>query len=307
MSTTELLAFALLAGAITGLGLLAVYVAVRPAKPTISGTLARLDAHRPTAEISAASVREGLTGWRGALGRSMAQALADRGITMTSTRADLNVMGRSVEGHLASTVLFGVGGLIFGPVMVGLMAVIGLRAGFALPVALALLFALVAAALPTLELRSEAAKRRRDFRHATGAFLDLVAMNLAGGRGVPEALTMASQVGTGWPFARLRDALAFARLQGLTPWAALGRLGDELAVEELRDLAAALTLVADDGAKVRASLGARAATLRRRELAEAEGKAGERTQSMLVAQLLICLGFLLFLAYPAVYNIFNLS
>jgi hypothetical protein len=65
--------------------------------------------------------------------------------------------------------------------------------------------------------------------------------------------------------------------------------------------------VADDGAKIRASLSARAATLRRRELAEAEGKAGERSQSMLVAQLLICFGFLLFLAYPAVYNIFNVT
>ena len=39
----------------------------------------------------------------------------------------------------------------------------------------------------------------------------------------------------------------------------------------------------------------------------AEGKAGERSQSMLIAQLFICFGFLLFLAYPAVYNIFNVN
>ena len=113
-------------------------------------------------------------------------------------------------------------------------------------------------------------------------------MNLAGGRGVPEALTAAASIGGGWPFARLRDTLAFARLHGLTPWAALGRLGDEVGINELRDLAAALALVADDGAKIRDSLAARAATLRRRELAEMEGRAGERSQSMLVAQMLIC-------------------
>jgi hypothetical protein len=76
-------------------------------------------------------------------------------------------------------------------------------------------------------------------------------------------------------------------------------------VDELRDLAAALELVADDGAKIRASLSARAATLRSRELAEVEGKAGERSQSMLVAQLLLCAGFMVFLAYPAVIRVFQ--
>jgi Flp pilus assembly protein TadB len=307
VSTTELLLFALFGGAMVGFGLLVTVLALRPAKPTISAALARLDATRAPTPVSAAFVREGLTGWRASLGTSLAQSLASRGSTLTSVRSDLNVMGRSMEGFLVSTVLFGVGGLLFGPLLVGLLYVVGLGAGPALPFALALLGAALGAALPTLELRSQAAKRRRDFRHAVGAFLDLVSMNLAGGRGVPEALSMASQVGGGWPFARIRDTLAFARLQGLTPWAALGRLGEELDIEELRDLAAALTLVADDGAKIRASLSARAATLRRRELAEAEGKAGERSQSMLIAQLVICLGFLLFLAYPAVYNIFNLS
>jgi tight adherence protein C len=307
MSTTALVTYALTAGGIFGLGLLVLLFSVRPAKQSIADTLARLDASRAPTTISEAFIREGLTGWRGSLGTSLSQALVSRGIVLTTTRSDLAVMGRTMEGFLATTVVLGVCGLVFGPVAVGLMYVVGLRAGPALPLALSIICAGFAAALPTLELRSQATKRRRDFRHAVGAFLDLVSMNLAGGRGVPEALSMAAQIGGGWPFARLRDTLAFARLQGLTPWAALGRLGEELDIEELRDLAAALTLVADDGAKIRQSLSARAATLRRRELAEAEGKAGQRSQSMLVAQLLICFGFLLFLAYPAVYNIFNVS
>ena len=181
--------------------------------------------------------------------------------------------------------------------------VLAVDLGVTVPLGLALLFALLFALVPLAAVRREAAKRRQDFRHAVGAFLDLVSMNLAGGRGVPEALSAAASIGGGWPFARLRDTLAFARLQGLTPWAALGRLGDEVGLNELRDLSAALTLVADDGAKIRASLAARAATLRRRELAEMEGKAGQRSQSMLVAQMLIVLGYLLFLAYPAVSRI----
>ena len=99
--------------------------------------------------------------------------------------------------------------------------------------------------------------------------------------------------------------LANARLFGTTPWAALGELGREIGVEELSDLAAALTLAADDGAKIRQSLAARAATMRRRELADVEGEAGEKSQSMLVAQLVICAGFMVFLAYPAISQLVN--
>jgi hypothetical protein len=43
-----------------------------------------------------------------------------------------------------------------------------------------------------------------------------------------------------------------------------------------------------------------ATSLRRRELADQQGEAGERSQSMLVAQMLLCLAFLIFLMYPAV-------
>jgi Flp pilus assembly protein TadB len=105
---------------------------------------------------------------------------------------------------------------------------------------------------------------------------------------------------------RLRDTLQTARLQGVTPWSALGRLGDEMGVEELRDLAAALALVAEDGAKVRESLSARAASMRQRELADAEARAAQSSQSMLVAQLLLCVGFLLFLIFPPVAQILGI-
>ena len=40
-------------------------------------------------------------------------------------------------------------------------------------------------------------------------------------------------------------------------------------------------------------------------LEQSEGKAGESSQSMLVAQLMLCLGFLVFLLYPAVITVFR--
>jgi tight adherence protein C len=300
------LIYGLIAGAIAGSGLLVLVVALRPARTGIAAGIARLDADRQPTRFSVSEAiltNEGLPDWRVRLGSRLAAEFEARGLRVQSLRSDLAVLGRSLEGFLASTVLFAVGGLLFGPVLATMAAAAGVSLGLTVSLGMALLFALLGASLPLLSLRREAATRRQDFRHAVGAFLDLVSMNLAGGRGVPEALTAAAAIGGGWPFARLRDTLAFARLQGLTPWAALGRLGDEVGLNELRDLAAALALVADDGAKIRDSLAARAATLRRRELAEMEGKAGERSQSMLVAQMLIVLGYLLFLAYPAVSRI----
>jgi Flp pilus assembly protein TadB len=176
---------------------------------------------------------------------------------------------------------------------------------FVIPVWVGLVFGAVFFFLPDLELRQKVDKMRRDFRHAIGAFLDLVAMNLSGGRGVPEALMAASEIGEGWAFWRIKDALANARITGQTPWQALGVLGEEVRVDELRDLAAALSLVAEDGAKVRESLSTRAASLRRRELADLQGQAGERSQSMLVAQMLLCAAFLVFLMYPAVQTLLH--
>jgi tight adherence protein C len=300
------LAYALFGGAIAGLGLLMLVLALRPARPSIAAGIARLDAQRQPSRFSVSEAllsNEGLSSWRVRLGSRLTEMIESRGLRVTSLRSDLLVLGRSLEGFLATTVLFAVGGLLFGPVLAALAAILGIQLGFTVSVGMTLVFVVIAALLPLASVRREAQARRQDFRHAVGAFLDLVSMNLAGGRGVPEALTAAATIGGGWPFARLRDTLAFARLQGLTPWAALGRLGDEVGINELRDLAAALALVADDGAKIRDSLAARAATLRRRELAEMEGRAGERSQSMLVAQMLIVLGYLLFLAYPAVIRI----
>ena len=128
-------------------------------------------------------------------------------------------------------------------------------------------------------------------------------MSLSAGRGVPEALDAASSLSDDPAMVRIRNALDVARLRGDTPWTALGQLGTQLRIDELRDLSAALALVAEDGAKIRESLGARASSMRRRDLADAEGKAGENSESMLVAQLVVAMGFIVFLVYPALTGI----
>ena len=59
-----------------------------------------------------------MSDWRVRLGSRLAAGLAARGLRVQSLRADLAVLGRSLEGFLASTVLFAVFGLLLGPVLV---------------------------------------------------------------------------------------------------------------------------------------------------------------------------------------------
>lgn len=293
---------ALLTGAAAGLGLFLLGFALIPRRPGLASRLAAFDESRSAAARPASRpLAGGESEFSRRLGSALARFCAEQGWEFRPLRANLALIDRSFESYLASKVLLAIFGLLLPPVMAALAGLAGLSVPLVLPVWAALIFAVIFFVLPDLEVRDKAAKRRADLRHAIGAFLDLVSMNLSGGRGVPEALMSASEIGAGWAFWRIRDALISARITGQTPWQALGALGDEVKVDELRDLAAALSLVADDGAKVRESLTTRAVTLRRRELAEMQGEAGERSQSMLVAQMLLCAGFLVFLMYPAVH------
>ncbi|MFG1627292.1 type II secretion system F family protein [Kribbella sp. NPDC049227] len=301
----------MLGGALAGLGVLVLIRLVGNSAPSGAAGLLQLDAdmRRYRNEVSLTADRrhqeESLRMRR--LGSGMRRALEARGIRVpVSLSADLGIAGRSLETHLATSLVGAVVGFVAPTVMLVPLSIVGAGLPGFVPIWLGIVGAVVGAILPTLQLRTKAADRRRDFRHVVSAFLDLVAMNLAGGRGVPEALSSASGISDGWAFVRIRDTLETARLQGVTPWAALGELGDELAIDELRDLSAALALVAEDGAKVRDSLVARAVSMRRRELADTEGRAQARSQSMLMAQMLLCVGFLLFLTYPAVARVVGL-
>jgi hypothetical protein len=288
-------------GAVTGLGLFLLIVAVVPRRASLARQIAAFDAARPPASRAVRRAADGRESeFTRRLGRALAAFCAEQGWQFPSLRANLSLIGKSFENYLATKVLLALLGLLAGPLFLLTLSAAGFHVSYILPVWLGLALAAVFFFLPDLEVKQKADARRRDFRHAIGAFLDLVSMNLSGGRGVPEALMAASEIGSGWALWRIRDALANARISAQTPWQALGLLGEEVRAEELRDLAAALSLVADDGAKVRESLSARAASLRRRELADLEGQAGEKSQSMLVAQMLLCAGFLIFLTYPVV-------
>ncbi|MEU9447163.1 type II secretion system F family protein [Streptomyces sp. NPDC048277] len=298
-------------GVILGLGVYALIRALMPSKRSAVAQVARIDAMRArgAAYESARQTRD--TGRFGSLraevGDRVAEFYRQQGWEQRSLRADLAVLDRGWEKFLATKVLLAAAGLIFGPFLFAVVWTLGVGHSPVIPVWLALVCAALFFFLPDLEVRRDAAEKRRDLRRVIGAYLDLVSMSLAGGRGLPEALMAAADVSDGWANQRIRNALADARITGVSQWQALGALGEELGVEELKDLSASLALVADDGAKVRESLASRAETMRHRELAEIEGSAGEKSQSMLVAQLLLCAGFLVFLIFPAAMRVFQVG
>ena len=140
-------------------------------------------------------------------------------------------------------------------------------------------------------------------RHALAAFLDLVVIATAGGAGVEAALTYAAATGQGPAFAQLRQALETARLTRQPPWQTLGQLGTELGVTELTELAASITLAGTEGAKVRASLAAKSAAMRARQLAEAEAGAQAATERMSLPLVVLFAGFLALIGYPAIVHV----
>ncbi|AYG81183.1 hypothetical protein DWB77_03325 [Streptomyces hundungensis] len=298
-----------LIGAVLGLGIYVLIRALTRTKRSAVSQIARIDAMRSSGSVYTPRPEDHgtgrLSGLRSGVGARVAELYLRQGWEQRSIRADLAVLERGWERFLATKVLLGVAGLVFGPLLFVIVATLGFGSSPIIPVWLALMCGAIFFFLPDLEVRRDAADKRRDLRRVIGAYLDLVAMNLAGGRGLPEALMAAAEVSDGWALRRLRNTLADARITGTSQWLALGRLGEELGVEELKDLSSSLALVADDGAKVRESLASRAETMRHREMAEIEGAAGEKSQSMLVAQLLLCAGFLVFLIFPAAMRVFQ--
>ncbi len=219
-------------GALTGLGVYAlVRVFLRP-QPGVATMLARIESgHRSMAThtVAAAGDSGGLAGRFSAglarLGDRLEVEAVDRGWELGGLRADLSLMGRTRGSHLATKAAVGMLLLLLAPVVWSILGVAGLVLPTAVPAVLALGLGLFGFFLPDLALRAEAAKRRMEFRRSVGIFLDLVSMNLAGGRGLPEALLAAATVSDHWTLVRVRQSLANARLYGTTPWVALGDLG----------------------------------------------------------------------------------
>lgn len=290
---------ALLWGAGLGAGIWALVVYLFPPRPSLRALVDGL--HTTTAPAPILEADSG--GWALRVGRPFIKPLSALGLPNRKLGNDLAVTGKNVEHHLAEKATLALTGLLLPLLGQLLLIVAGAGLSWEMPTVTSIILALLGFLLPDFAVRQEAERRRSQFRHALSAYLNLIRVLLAGGAGVDGALSDAVSIGRGWAFQQLRRALVTAKLTRTTPWNTLGRLGTELDVHQLSELAASVSLAGTEGARVRASLAAKATALRARELTGAEAEAQSATERMSLPVVMLFGGFLVFIGFPALASV----
>ena len=222
-------------------------------------------------------------------------------------RQELELVGRTPERHAFDKILGAIAGLLVPNLAATGLVLIGMQVPLGLVAVCSLATATVGFLMPDFMLRDEAEKRRRAFRHTLSSYLDRVNVLLAGGAGIETALYAAADAGDGWGYQTIRNELQRARLTGQSPWDTFATLNERLGINELAELAASVSLAGSHGARIRASLAAKADTLRGHQVAETEAAAEAATERMTIPVAVLLFGFLVFIAYPAVAQITSVS
>lgn len=295
----------LLMGMTAGAGLWLIARAWRPARPSLAASIAQLS-------LTARSTPAGVAGSAERSERLVPRLLRRAALILGGDRprraglaSDLAVLGRSPETQAVDklqTALF-CAGL---PVVLWMVSTIGhpLPAGLVAVAAIAL--GVGGWFLADLQAANKAKARRRQFRVVLATYLRLVTVLLAGGSGTEEALQDAAAYGTGWGFSLLRRCVHDARLAGRSPWSVMQATAEETALDDLAELAAAMTLAGEAGAQVRRSLEASAEALTARELTDVDAAAASRTERMNAPVALLVIGFVVLIIFPGVYSVVHL-
>lgn len=279
-----------LIGGLLGLGLWLVLRGLFPPRPTLADRLTRF------AETTGRPVKQ--TALRSTWGRFAVWVLRSvKGDDLDELDADLAVTDTALEAHAVDKLHAGVGGGVLLVVVSWMFGIVG--GGF-----VALLILAVGSVgfylVPDGDLRRKAAVRRDEFSESLNAFVNLVTISVSGGSGINNAMSDVVGIGRGWAFDALRQSMVEAELHGESPWAGFDRLGRRLQVTPLIELAGALSLAGNSGARVIETLQARAVSGQQRELADAMASAEKKSESMNVPVAAMILGWVGFMGYPAV-------
>jgi tight adherence protein C len=259
---------------------------------------------------TAGEANHGLPGVRGRPRQPTSDSLFARLGTILSRRLplrpsemarsqDLAAAGSNEPVHAATVAAGALCGVVLGPVVSLGLTVDSLSLPIVASVLLSCAGLLAGAIYPERRLAARAAEERRHFRRALSCWLQLVSLAQAGGMGLEEALQAASRQSEDRFFLRLRSTLDYAGHAGISAWDALGQLGSDLGLIELEELAATIALAGAEGARIRATLSAKAGALRTRMLAEAQSVANATTERLFLPSVFLLAGFLLFIGYPA--------
>ena len=295
---------AIIAGAGFACGVTGLALGLRPHRPSLQAVLAHLSidgeaagarpSHPTSADRPARLWRVDLR-----LGEHLATAITHRARKDDALQRRLALVGTPLDVLCAQCALSGFVGFALPGVTWLVLTAGGVYLPFLVPLWIGALTGVAGATFPVLVLEAQVKRARRQATRAICSFLDLVVLGLAAGMGIESALLTAAQAGETEISLRLLHALTVSRETGEAPWEALLRLGNALGLDDLCEVAATAGMAGTEGARVRATLAARAASIRRHELAATEADANAMTEKLFLPGAFLLMGFLLFIGFPA--------
>ena len=218
---------------------------------------------------------------------------------LRSRRSDCSILRLSADGFAATFLMWLLGGTFGAFIATFILFVVGVDLPAFVNLCIILCGPVAGTATFLERLSKDAVRARRTFSYALSSYLDLASVLLAGGAGSETALIAAAATGDSWSFRMIRETLETARAGRTPSWQAFGELGRRIGVIDLERLAGSMQLAGEHGAKVRVSLATQADALRARQIGEIEADAQAATERMGVPTVLLFVGFIALLGYPA--------
>lgn len=218
---------------------------------------------------------------------------------LIAPESDLFLVGVDTDSHLSQVTMHTV--VAIGLSMFGFVLGVVLRK-FDLILLVGVVFgglAYVVMTRPRRSIHRSAKAIRRQLDLATAVFLDLVNVLLAGGAGIETSVVAAANAGDGPGFSLIRLAVMRAQSARMSYWDSLANVGYAADVPTLVEVAHTVRLAGEHGARVRASLVSKANALRKRNLAQVEHDEEQRTEKIGLPLVVLFIGFLLLVGYPA--------
>ena len=225
-------------------------------------------------------------------------------LSAAKTRRQLDLADRAPETHATYIAGAALAGFLM-PVVLGLIVtvVVGAANAWIVSLAAGLVCGALGVVLVVVDLGQRAEEASRDLRHQLSAYLDVLTMLLAANQGNEGALRLAAEAGDGRLFVELRRRMLEAATAGRPAVSALGRLGRDLGLVELVEIAASASLATSQGAPVARSLVAKTDSLRSALQAEQEQDARVRTGKITFPLVAMGMVFIIVGLYPALATI----
>lgn len=265
-----LLAF--IPGAIVGTGLAVFLLARSPRIIRVDDALARLgDVNTvPVVNSQKTPAFERAGGW-------LHQHLPNiPGLTAPTKQLDL--LDRSVARFYGDKLQFAIFGFAT-PLVIPILFQLLFGEFFALPLLLSPVTAAILWTYPDASVRTQARAAQREFTRFVTIYLELVAVALLGEVNADNALKSAASVSDSWVFKRIRREYQVAELSRVSKWDALARLGNDVDVPALVEMARMMRL-AEARVGLRSQLRAACNKLRAQVAADDKDAAERVTSSM---------------------------